>query len=688
MATVKYLEIHRLISNRCFNEARLLFEKSDLIGSDLVSIYKKQNKEHPRLFDQPEFWESELPLLRLDEVMKSEIKSSFLHKYFSKNEHANDRLTIELFSNFENDFLRYYRFNQAFLFPAFRESLKQISIDVPEATLSYLESQLICEEFQLLESKQTEIESQLENQSLDEILIGLTLLYAHEKKSPEMRGNKAWQYQIENLLIEFIDRVLFVKKGSSLTKMFSSNETVQKEFDRYRPDSNHPLTLPLAQSYKKISSLVKNYLDITSRKNKLELYQCEYADLKSRTIFPPILEPNEEYSRFRKNDYKKGVEELYFLDHTLENLFDRQPFKRDSIETDLKVFEFYGIPKNLGLSLKRVDLEKVLLLLKHFSTFKGPPERTGSESKPLFVHNKADEAFRELFGTNESITLFEYNQLNKGISDYFNWPEIEVDFLLNFLTYDINEGDPPHLWIQRPFLKVNHQIIWLGTFLKDRRWNNILLNRIRKEYSNTIGSQIATNLEKRVEAVFQEAGYKTTQGLKYPRKGPPKGDVDVAAYKNNYLFICEVKSGERSHDFSYAAQREMVKLGEEASDQVNRALKNANTYWTMLQERLGVEIDRDTVTIVPMIITDTFEGDDYFNGSEIRKISLLELDVILKNKKRELLEIYQMTEMMTNRRPFQPKEDSDWDLWGGKDVLSCERFLEIIDKNEVWDGFI
>lgn len=136
------------------------------------------------------------------------------------------------------------------------------------------------------------------------------------------------------------------------------------------------------------------------------------------------------------------------------------------------------------------------------------------------------------------------------------------------------------------------------------------------------------------------------------------------------------------------AQREMVKLGEEASDQVNRALKNANTYWTMLQERLGVEIDRDTVTIVPMIITDTFEGDDYFNGSEIRKISLLELDVILKNKKRELLEIYQMTEMMTNRRPFQPKEDSDWDLWGGKDVLSCERFLEIIDKNEVWDGFI
>ena len=173
---------------------------------------------------------------------------------------------------------------------------------------------------------------------------------------------------------------------------------------------------------------------------------------------------------------------------------DRHPFKRDSIETDLKVFEFYGIPKNLELPPHRVDLEKVLSVLKHFSTYKGLPERTTSQGKTLFIHNKADEAFNQLFGTNESITMFEYNQLKKGITDYFNWPEMEVDFLLNFLTYDVNKDDPPRLWIQRPFLKINDQIIWLGTFLKDRRWNNILLNRIRKEYSNTIGSEIATNL--------------------------------------------------------------------------------------------------------------------------------------------------------------------------------------------------
>lgn len=696
MTTSHHDHINELISNQFFNEVKSSFRKSDLTSVDLIQIYKRQNRKKPRLFDQVEFWQSELPLLYLNELMVSELKSNFLHKYFSKNEHANDQLNLCLFLNFEDGFLRYYKLNSSFLLSSFRASLSRISLDVPELRELTIVSQFLHEASDLLDKRQAEDNNLLLQLDFNELFMGLALYYQHIKYNPKMIGKKSEQFKKENALLDLVQHVISLKKNSEFDFNFSPNNKLQEEFMRYQDP--HPilgkegLSLPLDKVYKLVFEIADHFIEFTKQKNLIELYQCGYADTGPIVSKRIDLQPNEEFKRFHRNDYKKEVEEFYFLETTLEKLVN-DPLKRISIKSDLKMFDFYGIPTDVDINKDKVDLEKVLSLLKRFSVFKGPPERTIFEDKTFIINNKADTSFRTLFGTNESLSSFNHAQLKEGIAEYFGWPEMEVDFLLRFLTFDLIEGELPHHWIQRPFLKINDQIIWLGTFLKDRRWSNITLNKLKKELSRKDPSsreyleEIATNLEIKVENVFKSAGFKTVQGLEYKFERKIIGELDVVAFKDNHLFICEVKSGERSHDFSYAAHRELVKLDEGAVHQLKRAIDNKDLYFKQLQAKLGREIGQKIVKIIPMIVTDTFEGDQYFTEKEIRKVSLLEIDVILKNKKKELFEAYQFYESFANSKGSESKTQADWNLWNSSESLSCDRFLEIIDNNEVWSEF-
>ncbi len=690
MTTNQQSEINELVSNLRFNEIALVFKRKSFSFEELRRLYKKQS-----LFDKPEFWNSKLPLLYLPELLNSNLKTAFYHKYLTIDKNANNDLNLYLFSNFEDEFIHYFKMKRSFLLPNFLNSLENISTEAPKVLKLLKESKVLLEEWKSIETAEINDDNFLNQLRVDEIFMGIVLYYENMKSQTNITANQARQFEKENALIDFLQHTIsLVKKRKNIQFEFSSNDEMQKEFNRYYTSTSHrrenELILPLNPIYKFIYSISKRFIHISGRKNLIELYQSGYADIVSTPPKPAQLSLNNKYERFRVNDAKKGVEELYFLGmSSLQLLAD--PMKRVSIDSDLKMFDFYGIPHTLDLPSTPIDLEKVLKLLLYFSVFKGPKERT-----------VADHLFIELFGQNEAISLFDEQKLKTGIKSYFTWPEPEVNEIMNFLTFDLKNDVTPKLWIHRPFLKIDKKVIWLGTFLKDRRWSNVLLNKVKSELATSRDNKglelskaeksankafirsISTNLEKKIEAVFKLAGFRTTQGLKYKSNGVELGDLDVVAFKDNHLFICEAKSGERSHDPSQAAYTETVKLENKAVRQLKRALENKELYKTELEKRLGCKIDYNTAKVSLLIVTDTFEGDHFFNRSDIYKVSLLELDVILKNKKKELALACTLFDSGTKSNKFTIPRNVNLNLWNNQKYLSPKRFLEIIENQEVW----
>jgi hypothetical protein len=683
--------IAALCSQERFDEIPPLFAESNLTSNDLIQLYKKQNKKSPFLFSNPTFWKSNLPLFHLQEVLESELRSTFLEKYFSTDAHINDALNECLFHTSKDTFVQHTKLNRVFLMPGFRQSIRQLADKNPDLKPLVKEFEFCVEEWQTIDYEEQKDNLFLRRLNLGEIMMGFVLYYQSVKRSPESLGNKSRQFEIENALNDELHRILALfQQNSSLSFNYSSNAEMQQVFERY--ETPHPilvkegLVVPLDRIFQLIFDIAKRSIHRTSRRNRIELYQCGYADFETTVLNPAPLKTNHRFQIFRKNDYKKGAEEFYFSDFKIKKT-NHSLSPKINISAGINAMSFYGIPDEITYNDKAIDLEKVLLLLQHFSAFKGPPERIIVLGKMSVISNLADKRFRKLFGSNESISLFDFGELKWNISVYFQWTEEETESILGFLTFDLTEEDIPKIWIQRPFLKINDQVIWLGAFLKDRRWSNVLLNKLKSEpIPKYIGETIAKNLEKHLEKLLQKAGFTTIQGFEYGhKKGTNIGDLDVVAFKDNHLFICEVKSGERSHDFSYAVHQETVKLEDKAAGQLQRALRHLLHYWTKLQTEMGIETQLEDITVIPMIVTDIFEGDLRIYGTGIRKTSLLELDVLLNNKKRDLLEMYLINLSMGNSNiPVNNFRDTDWDLWEGESTLSVEMLLKKLDEDAVW----
>lgn len=305
--------------------------------------------------------------------------------------------------------------------------------------------------------------------------------------------------------------------------------------------------------------------------------------------------------------------------------------------------------------------------------------------------NQGDERFMLHFGSNESITLFDLDKLSVGIQAYFNWTADETKATLSYLTFDIQGKEFPANWLSRPFLKYNNQLLWLGSFLKDRRWDNILLNRIKteKEHGKQI-NVISRNFESKIQTLFESKSFKTISGVNFYSSNGQKGDFDVLAFKDNHLFVCEAKIGKRSDDYFQAAYAETMRLEGHAAEQLEKAIANINEDWDNLKKKLGIEenIDLTNVKIIPLIITDYFEGDLQLYKSAVRKTSLLELEVIFKNAKKDLLETYLISRLVLNSNNPNLKQHApftnEWDLWSGKANLDVETIIRNIDQNAIW----
>jgi hypothetical protein len=679
------VQINKVLTSKDFASLLSIFSNNGFSPLELLVFYKR-NKD---IFKSQLFWNSQLPFFHLERIYESDLKVTFIQSYLSADNFCNHELNNHLFALAKYDFIKHIKLSQAFNHKLFYNSIKLLSVKDSELERIVKEFDIVIKAQNKITAAANEDENYFLQYSFGEVALAFSLYYYAFKQDDQVAGNKKWQTKIEMALVDELNNISSLFKGKpNMTFEYATNEDLQKQFQRNEAPHHilgkKGLILPLEPKFQFLFQLIERLIYRNSCKGGIQLYLSGFSEFQNVSLSHAPVQTNESYRTFKINDSKSMPEELYFS--------KLSGFSKTDITSSIEVLQFYGVPEKLLVNNNEIEIKKVLQLLKHFSVFKGPPERTFINSNSDFqLMNKADNSFLELFGPNESISLFEFDNLCMGISKYFKWNDEETKAILSFLTFDITSNSKPHSWLSRPFLKFNNQVLWLGSFFKDRRWENVILNKIKRdsEFKTTV-KVLATNFEKKIEELFRINSFITSSSLPFKSSNGQVGDFDVLAFKDNCIIVCEAKTGIRTNDFIHAAKIELDRLEGSAAEQLEKAIFNIKEDWTNIKAKLGIDcsVELDTIKIIPLIVTDFFEGDLYLYKSSILKTSLLELDVIMNNKKKDLLESYLSLMTYMNSFNADKKQSStlikNWDLWRGKKEIEVETIIDCIEQNAIW----
>jgi hypothetical protein len=168
------------------------------------------------------------------------------------------------------------------------------------------------------------------------------------------------------------------------------------------------------------------------------------------------------------------------------------------------------------------------------------------------------------------------------------------------------------------------------------------------------------------------------------------GEIDVLAYKDNYLFVCEVKTGKKSDGFNKNDDFENRIIRNQAYFQVQKEATYVSENLKSICNELKIndKISLDKIKIIKLIVTDFYSGDIETVNNDVLKTTLLELEVNLKNDKKSLFETYLISQSFLNSNNQFYKnpnlENINWDLWNGKKELSVQQLVENLKNNAVW----
>ena len=194
--------------------------------------------------------------------------------------------------------------------------------------------------------------------------------------------------------------------------------------------------------------------------------------------------------------------------------------------------------------------------------------------------------------------------------------------------------------------------------------------------------------------MFKDSGFKTFRG-KY-KEGNVEGDIDTLAYKGNYLYVIEAKTSKKEENILAAYYAQNIRIEGTAILQLEKTMNYLKNNWNNFTEKESLPIKKNIndITIIPLIITNYFDSDLQIVSSH--KISLLELEIILKNNKKRLLTVQSDTgdipidlfqKIINQNNPsFKDSEidfNKNYNLWNG-DSIAGHELIDIIKDNGIW----
>jgi len=395
-----------------------------------------------------------------------------------------------------------------------------------------------------------------------------------------------------------------------------------------------------------------------------------------------------------------------------------------AIRTKLELTEIYGLDDEITIeSGFKVDLLRTLLTSELMHAF--------------YKHGYILPYCREYEQTGNWLTalsVFSFGGLIEGeirfpitfaerkakIARICNWTSSEewpngnkqmTEAILDFWSIDLKDASKllhEHEHVLLPELH-ERPIFKIGNYLFELPWvfafqNNVTaaVNNLRRLGRNRGELNIETNrIEKRLAENFEQFGFKVVGNFHPPRDVDDEvGEIDLICFRDDHLFIFEIKSG-----YIRKTQRD---AWQHRTNTIRKAGLQLKRKSALVIERLKTDPtlsalvgDRDARHIQThcWIIDTSIEHDhEYFEG--FLKVSLQEIIIALRNERHLLRDMHQAITEQQKQNSKQNGESDIRDIYGAamievgeqspKDNLypngfNADQFASVIERDLIWE---
>ncbi|MEX6627628.1 hypothetical protein [Tenacibaculum salmonis] len=663
------------------------------------------------------FWQSTLPTKWFSEFIKESFLDDFLFGYFSKEENVNnDFLKLLINSNKKSTLKQIIKLTESFTkknhWDSFLVFQKESEFKQFYKELKYIKNN---RNYWNLESDK--FIGYIDDIDYEDILIQTISYFEQFKRySKKTVGNRAIIISYESVLISILNTILNLKKESDLNKKIEIKNKYSNEIFKFQTEQelpvirpmesfNNPLLIPkekISDQKKKFRELVEFLFAKHDNEYQINKYLTGLANFELIDDLEAELSTNKNYSLYRKTLERGSYDETYFGNEItkrtqalkdikeLPTLWEKE-FKL-SMFTSIEYFKFLKIPLviNDRHSKSEINLEKVLLFLKTFSKLFMPQGRI------MGLKRKLPSDFINLFDSDYIVSYKEDDFIEK-CQEYFNWSKTEIETIINFLTTDLSSNRRFKIdIIKRPFIKIGNQYVWLSSFLRDRRWEIILHEKIVAD--KLINHKIqSAKKEKYISNTFKKVKFNSISSYCY-KSDRLRGEIDVLAFKNNTLFICELKSTYVEEDMMKTSKYETLKFNSKASEQLSKAKNYILDNFEEINaiEELNINCKKEDLKIITIIISNIYQSDNLIFNNEHIKISLFELLIILKNDLYNMLvsksenaildfgSDIPMGKLFGKESNLSDVKKEDSNLWEDSKECTPNDIISVIKENKVW----
>jgi|GEM_PF-2465777 len=685
------------------------------------------------------FWKSALPGSWTKELLSLPAKMFFLLDYFSKSENVN-AVFLQTVAKINPQLLkRAIKLSKVFPNKEHWESFYIFKKHQNhELKIFYKELEFLRKLVNDWEEKRGFHEGVIQELDDEGILIHSISYFEKLKRSKQTISNQSLLTSYEISLCYVLNDLLNIKHAAiRATGEKIRNKYGILEFKKVIEDTLPPLNtteglikgayLPvesISPAKKLIRETISFYFSFYAVNYQIDKYLCGYADFETIEGLEATLKTNNFFAIHWRNDKKSWYQENLARNKALQKkevnsffskkieTFEKQTFL--SIQTANEYWAYLKLPNHIPVKENLVEVKHLFSFLYTFSNYLMPVGRMVRYSEENHTQPQAvlrrniPQKFSQLFESNYLYTI-EESELLKNCCKYFGWDEILAISLIDFLTTDLDLIDTTSTidFLAKPLLKIGTQYIWLSSLLKDRKWEVLMHKRCLTE--NLIDhSVLSAAIEKGLAENFQQAGFGARHSFKF-KNGDSDGEIDTIAYKDNVLFILELKSTFLDEDLLRYGWYNAIRFEYKASDQLRKTEEYIRTNFEAIKRipELRIDCRLDELKIIPLIVSNIFEIDDYVFHGEYRKISLFELMVILNNDLYETLNsrlnsvlsgenqdtlFSAMMQSFNHNAPHFKKDKlkffnaEECNLWSTPKGCSPQDLTEAIDKKMVWNG--
>jgi len=688
----------------------------------------------------PSFWQSKFPIENATTLFTSTFAERLLRSYFKKAENTNSELTALLIEHYPELVIQTAKAAEAYKHQPHLEAIKAthplpLSIKHLHYELSFLNTWHTTPN-PALETNDTLLQSI----PYETLLIHFVCYWEKVKRSETKGiGNNQWSVAGEWCFTDLLHFMINRKADLHEQHETPIHATMSMQDLLMKANAEMPLTNP-PEGVRNEVYLPKEEcsLEKINLRQLIGFYGRYYQtqDLITRyctgqMVFEMIdgleaeLSVTPQYTAWKAQDRQKNYGEYYFINR-VKALPPANPELNgydQLIEETIQHFSDYISILHLSNQFSfegnqhQINCQDVLKILSYFSKYAMPEGRLIADQvykiqKPLLL----DDLF-----TPNYIVAFEVEKLKENLKSVFGYTQKKAADLLAFLCTDLTK--PPKGTIDffiTPFILRDNYIIWLSTFMRDRKWPSILKTTVTlgtrsrgiQELDKKGKKADTSKMEKGIAQLFTKAGfdfaegsYKYEQGVKFL-----EGDVDIMAFHKGHLFLMELKTTYENED-PWKLYNVRYDVFEKGADQLDKALSYIETNYEDFQKKWNTSIPFESLKVHRFLLSTIPEWDHVMIRDDIQKISLLELRIILTDTMKYLHNIdianqlgetsgkegvqipIALIEGFANQRSdyyegIQSPSKNQMDLWKGLDYCTPEALLEAISENKVWKPFL